>query len=126
MRKLTNDLFAGYKLDWGDEEGFYTNYGDFTVYMGELVPDSVYVPMTFEYGTMDSQTTMGSLLSVRNMILENQGFHYGYKTERDEKEVKGNFMEMYYPTAESWRTSVMDSSRDLLGVSLRRFLDLTF
>jgi hypothetical protein len=46
------------------------------------------MPVLFEYGTLNSQTTMGSLKSIHTMILENQGTQHGYKSERDSLRVK--------------------------------------
>jgi hypothetical protein len=45
--------------------------------------------MVFEFGTLDSQTTMGSIKSLHNLIVENQGVHHGYKTKKDELKING-------------------------------------
>ena len=115
-------LFKGYRIDFGDSDDFYTVTGDFTGYVGKLMPESkLFVPMTFEFGTLDSQTTMGSIRSIHNMILENQGFHHGYESEADRVEVKRRFREMYYPSSPRWRRAVVLQSQELFGVVAERF-----
>jgi hypothetical protein len=80
--------------------------------------------MTFEYGTMDSHTTMGSVKSLHNMIIENQGFHYGYETKEDEMEVKKRFREMYFPSSKEWRSEVIRQAREIFPVVIKRYQGL--
>jgi hypothetical protein len=115
MKDATEKLYEGYHIDWGDSKDFYTVTGDFTSLLGQMYPDKPFIPMTLEYGTMDSQKTMGSLRSIQNMILENQGFHHGYKSKRSERKVKEWFREMYAPSSPVWRTMVMEQSVELMG-----------
>jgi hypothetical protein len=110
VRTGTEYLFSGYRIDWGDSKDFYTISGDFSDLIGELLPDKLVIPMTLEYGTMNSQKTMGSLHSIQNMILENQGFHYGYRNKRSERKIKGWIREMYAPSSPAWQTLVMNQS----------------
>lgn len=124
VRNAIYRIFDGYKIDWGDTEDFYTVNGDFSDFIGKIIPDKFYIPMTFEYGTMDSQTTTGSVKSIHIMILENQGFHYGYVSSDDEIEVKKRFREMYYPLSEEWRSEVIRQTREILPTALKRYQDL--
>ena len=124
VRNAIYRIFDGYKIDWGDTEDFYTVNGDFSNFIGKIIPDKFYIPMTFEYGTMDSQTTTGSVKSIHIMILENQGFHYGYGSSDDEIEVKKRFREMYYPLSEEWRSEVIRQTREILPIALKRYQDL--
>jgi preprotein translocase subunit SecA len=110
IRQATEELYAGYQIDWGDSKDFYTINGDFSNLFVEMFPDKQIVPMTLEFGTMDSQKTMGSLKSIQTMILENQGFHHGYRNAHTEKVVKERIREMYNPSSEVWRTLVMDQA----------------
>jgi hypothetical protein len=103
-------LYEGYQIDWGDTKDFYTITGDFSDLIGKMFPDKLVIPMTLEFGTMDSQKTMGSLRSIQNMILENEGFHHGYKNKRSERKIKEWILEMYAPTSLVWRTMVMQQS----------------
>ena len=123
-KKLKKDLekiFSGNHIDWGDGDDFYTVTGDFTSYIGEILPDKYYIPMGFEFGTLDSQTTMGSIKSLHNMIVENQGFHHNYKTKKDETKINQNILEMYYPSSENWRSKAISDARVILSKSLKEF-----
>jgi hypothetical protein len=115
IRQATEELYAGYQIDWGDSKDFYTISGDFSNLILKLFPDKLVVPMTLEFGTMDSQKTMGSLRSIQTMILENQGFHHGYRNKHTEKVVQERIREMYNPTSEIWKTLVMDQAAGLLA-----------
>jgi hypothetical protein len=120
VKEGTEKLFEGYQIDWGDSKNFYTITGDFSNLIGKMLPEKLVIPMTLEYGTMDSQKTMGSLRSIQNMILENQGFHHGYKNERSERKIKGWLQEMYAPSSPVWRTMVMEQSNELMGKVFNR------
>jgi hypothetical protein len=125
-RKNMENIFAGYQIDWGDSDDFYTVTGDFVDFTGKLNNDKNFIPMTFEYGTMDSQTTGGSLKSIHIMILENQGNHYGYKKERDSLKVKHDILEMYFPSDNEWRIKIIKDTREILKVILPRFLETDY
>jgi hypothetical protein len=114
VKEAMEHIFKGYVIDWGDSDDFYTINGSFTDFIGILMPDKLYVPMVFEYGTLNSQTTLGSIRSIHNMILENQGFQHGYRSADDERRVKTNFMEMYNPSSEAWRSKVLSDTRELM------------
>jgi len=116
-KQVKNDLgiiFEGYDIDWGDGDDFYTVTGDFTGYIGRIQPEKHYLPMLFEYGTMNSQTTLGSMKSIHNMILINQAVQNGYASEKDEAKIEDIFLEMYYPSSKLWRTKVINDSKEIL------------
>ncbi len=115
------ELFSGYRIDWGDSDDFYTYTGSFTDFIGTLMPGKTVYPMLFEYGTMDSLKTFGSLRSLHNMILENQGFHHGYKNKKTEAKIKENFLEQFYPSDKAWRSKVIMDSKEILELVLDRF-----
>ena len=123
-KKLKNDLetiFSGNHIDWGDGDDFYTVTGDFTSYIGRIIPKQYYIPMVFEFGTLDSQTTMGSIRSLHNMIVENQGFHHNYKTEKDETKINKGVLEMYYPSSENWKSKAIEDAKIILSKSMKQF-----
>ena len=120
VKRATEDLFSGYPIDWGDGDDFYTITGDFTSVAAHYYPDKLVIPMTFEFGTLDSQTTMGSLVSIHNMILENQGFHHGYTSEKAQRKVEDSFREMYYPSSLAWRSIVMDQTFKMMELVFQR------
>ncbi|MCB1172827.1 MAG: DUF2817 domain-containing protein [Leptospiraceae bacterium] len=115
-------LFRGYKIDWGDSEGFYSVTGEFVNYIGKLCrADQLYIPMIFEFGTLDSHTPFGGAISVHNMILENQLFHYGSQTDSIAAVVRQRFLEMFYPSDEAWRRAALDQGAAALRRTLQRF-----
>jgi len=124
LKKQMETIFKGFQIDWGDSGDFYTITGDFVSYIGKINKNKTFIPMTFEYGTMDSQTTMGSLKSIHIMILENQGQQYGYATDKDSLKVKKDIVEMYYPSSEAWRSNVIDETKKLFDSSLKQFNSL--
>ena len=121
IKKDLKNLFSGNHIDWGDGDDFYTVTGDFTSYIGQVLPGKYYLPMVFEFGTLDSQTTMGSIKSLHNMIVENQGFHHGYKTKKDELKIKTDILEMYYPSSKNWRSKAIEDARKILSQAVKKF-----
>ena len=116
-------LFSPYPIVSGNDEDFYSVHGDFTQFTRDLTNEKqLFFPITFEYGTLDSQTTWGSLKSLDNMILENQGHHHGFRSSKDENEIKRRFREMYTPSDQKWRDSVIQQTRKIWLETLPRFL----
>jgi hypothetical protein len=124
IKSALENVFEGYNIDWGDSKNFYTINGAFSDYIGDLIPGKFYMPMVFEYGSLNSQTTIGSVKSLHNMILENQGTQFGYKTTKDSLKVKKTFMEMYNPSSEKWRSKVMNDSKTILEKALEKYVSL--
>jgi len=123
-KKLKNDIekiFSDNHIDWGDGDDFYTVTGDFTSYIGQIIPKKYYIPMVFEFGTLDSQTTMGSIKSLHNMIVENQGFHHNYKTKKDKTKINKGVLEMYYPSSKNWRSKAIEDAKIILSKSMEQF-----
>ncbi|MBY0371727.1 DUF2817 domain-containing protein, partial [bacterium] len=82
------------------------------------------VPVVYEFGTMDSQTTLGAIRSLHNIIAENQGYQWGYASEAQKQEIRRRFAEMFYPTSPEWRDAVLNQARSVLEESLGRFEEL--
>lgn len=118
-------IFAGTPIDWGDGDDFYTVTGDFATYVGTLLPDKDYLTMVFEFGTLDSQTTFGSILSLHNVILENQGAHFGYGSPADKTATFLRYRESYYPSSESWRSKAIADARKILAQAVPAYGSLT-
>lgn len=114
-------IFKGYTIDWGDSDDFYFVTGEFATFVGKLIPEKFFLPMCFEYGTTDSQTTRGAVRSIHTMILENQGYHYGYAGNTDERKVKERFREMFFPSSDKWRSEVIRKTRELLPLAIKRY-----
>lgn len=113
-------LFAGYRVDWGDSAGFYTISGSFADYLRSLAPGKKYYAMPLEFGTFDSQKTFGSLRSLHHMVLENQGLHYGYNDEKTEEKIKKDFLELFLPSDEAWRSKAIMDAKKILELVLER------
>jgi len=124
VKKDIEYLFSGNKIDWGNSDDFYTITGNLSSYIGEILPGKYYLPMVFEFGTLDSQTLMGSIRSLHNMIIENQGFGYGYASKEDSLSVAGIIREMYYPSSEAWRSKILADSRKMLSEALTKFKNM--
>lgn len=124
VKTALENVFKDYKINWGDSDDFYIINGSFTDYIGKLLSDKFYLPMVLEFGTLNSQTTVGSIKSIHNMVLENQGVQYGFKSAKDSIKIMHSFMEMYNPTSEKWRTKIMDDSKVMLNRTMKNYVDL--
>ncbi len=121
-RTAMEAIFKGYKVDWGDTGDFYITTGDLLGYLEDTIASKrLFIPMCFEFGTMDSQTTMGSIRSIHNIILENQGFWNGYDSEEDRKEIANRYIESYYPSSPQWRSEVLRQVKESFPVFVERF-----
>lgn len=114
-------LFSGTPIDWGGRDEFYTVTGDFATYVGEILPQKETMAMAFEFGTLDTQTTMGSIKALHNLMIENQGFLYGYTSEKDRKKVESRFIQGYYPSSRAWRSKAIQDARHILFPALNRY-----
>jgi hypothetical protein len=121
VRNGIETVFEGESIDWGSGKDFYTINGEYVGWVGSLVQDALYLPMLFEYGTLDSQKTFGSIKSIHVMINENQGAHYGFKNERSKQKTKHDFKEMYYPSSPAWRSKVMTDSHELMTRVMKNY-----
>jgi hypothetical protein len=125
-KQKLESLYKGYSIDWGDSDDFYTVTGEFVGFVGKLLQDKEFYPMVIEYGTLNSQTTMGSLQSIHLMIMENQGYHYGYASQEDSVRVKTSHLEMYAPSSPSWRNYVMEQTQNVFETVIPRFVSEEF
>lgn len=122
--EITEKLYSGTPVDWPDSKGFYTVYGDFTELVQALAKDKLYLPMTLEYGTMNSQDLFGLVKSLQIMIMENQGMHQGYAQESDRSAITQELMEMYYPSSAPWRTVIIKDTRNLLNQAFKIYSEM--
>jgi hypothetical protein len=125
-RILLETMFRDYKIDWPkSENNFYTVSGSFRDYVGALISaNKNYTGIAFEFGTLNSQTITGSILSIHNIILENQGYHNGYKNNNVQRLVKKRFREMFFPSSKIWRSEVIKQVSEVLPILLNRFAEL--
>jgi hypothetical protein len=116
VRERLEAVFAGQRIDWASGADFYTVTGDFVGWLGALRRSGLHLPAVFEYGTLDSQTTMGSIKSLHVTMLENQGAQFGYASPADRDKIQRDYREMFNPSSAAWRTQVIHDSRAMLRV----------
>jgi hypothetical protein len=115
------NIFSGLRIYWDHGHDSYRVTGDLASYLEQILPGKNCLTMTFEFGTLDTHTFMGAIKGLHLMIMENQGFHYGYKTRKDEIQVKSGFLESYYPLSEAWRSKVIEDSRQVISQALTEY-----
>lgn len=93
--------------------------------MGKILPGKHYLTMVFEFGTLDTQTTMGSIKALHNVIIENQGIQIGYKSASDEEKVKSRFLQGYYPSSRAWRSKAIEDARQILSQAVKKYQHTT-
>ncbi|MFH2092492.1 MAG: M14 family metallopeptidase [Pseudomonadota bacterium] len=120
-RAKIETIFKGFHLDWGDTDDFYTVSGDFLFYQGQVLRPKEYLPIVFEFGTLDTQTILGAMKALHNLMIENQGVHYGYATNKDETAAKNRFMEGYCPASAAWRSKAIHDARILLQHAVKNY-----
>ena len=125
-KTLLDTMFREHTLEWPNTgKEFYLATGFFRQYVRSLISaDKKYIRIAFEYGTLNSQSITGSIRSLHNMILENQGFHHGYENSQTENLVKHRFREMFFPSSEIWRYQIMKQTSEILPVLIDRYAQL--
>jgi len=113
-------IFKGHDLDYGQKKDFYEVTGGFVVFAGKLLQGKTkYAGMVFEFGTLNSQKTMGSLDSIYRMVRENQLTQHGSASDKDRETLRQLFREMFYPNSAKWRSSVAQQSHSVLADALK-------
>ncbi len=123
-RKKLSSLFKGVQIDWEGNRAFYSVTGDLLSYLELIIPGKAYISMTVEFGTLDTQTTLGAIKALHNIIIENQGFHYGYATKEDETAARQRFLQSYFPLSPAWRSKAIQDARILLQQTINRYQTL--
>ncbi len=120
-----SEVFNGFDIDAGSDDDFYETSGNFEMLTIKAFHDrEIVIPMTFEFGTMNSQTIMGGFRSLRNMIYENQGHQHGYASQADKQTGHGNFLEMFNPSDKTWRDQVLKTGTSTLKTVVTRFSEI--
>lgn len=116
------NIFGGEaQVDLSSKKSFYSAQGEVLTYLAHLFEDTKsgrnnQVPevlgITYEYGTLDSQTTWGSIDSLRRMVRENQNFWFPAKQASDSQEIQKEFNEMFNPQDSVWRKKIVQQTKD--------------
>jgi len=114
-------LFDGYKIESGSDKDFYPTTGNFVEWTRKAFPDKLVVPITFEMGTMDSQTMLGGARSLWTMVIENQGAHNGFNSKQSQLISASDFEELFNPQESSWQDAVVHQSMAILQSTITRF-----
>jgi hypothetical protein len=116
-------VYAGYPIVRGGEGTFYKISGEFGAYFGVRFADHLGSAMSFEYGTLDTDTLLGSIDALYRVKLENQGFHFGYADAFSQSEIERLFLEGYLPSSAAWREQVIAQAAESLPKILTRIQD---
>ena len=120
-----SEIFRGFDIDKGSDDNFYETSGSFdSLTMALFRNKDIAIPMTFEFGTMNSQTILGGFFSLRNLVFENQGFHHGYADQSSEKKIKKDFLDMFNPPDKEWRDQMITKGSKNLEVISQRFREI--
>lgn len=124
--KLMKQVFRGYPMEDAAGEDFYETKGDFTLYTTKRMLElkKRVVPMVLEYGTNDNQGTRGGIESLRMSIVENQLHHHGARAPHVAKQIKQDFLELYFPKSKKWRMTTMETTVKWVPVFLNRFREI--
>ena len=99
-KKRLIDIFSEKSINFSDEKNFYNVNGEMVGYLNHLNIQNSAISsavVTFEYGTLDSQKTFGSIESLRRMVLENQNHWYGLDQAESSLKIKSQFEDMFNP-----------------------------
>ena len=125
LRKLFRPKHDGnhYDLATGDDEGFYPTPGDIInalpVVLAADQPGKEVLAMTAEFGTL-GDGPLNQLRTLNRMIVELQGFRYGYASPSIEESVKHDYRELFFPSDLTWRKVVLSKSRYVIGRVIQR------
>lgn len=107
-----NKIFTFERIDYGDKKKFYHTTGDLITYLeAKSTPTTHIIGGTFEFGTLDSQKTLGSIESLRRTVLENQNHHQVADTETSDQ-VNSLFQDMFYPQDPIFKQQCFEQAHD--------------
>lgn len=121
-KTFTEKVFGLEKIDYGSNKDFYSTSGDSVAFVSSIFPDKNVASMCFEFGTLDSQTTLGSFKSLQTLRFESQGAHFGFATEKDRTESLEKSVRMFAPQEDEWRKQVLAQGKETFVSSIENFL----
>lgn len=100
-----------------DPVEFYTMQGDMVNWLYDYREASgvegKFYAAAFEFGTIGNSIPQ-ELISLWNMIFENQAFFQGIEKPRTKQQVTETFREMFIPSELRWRDKALDDCRQAL------------
>ena len=113
-----------YDLATGDDPGFYPTPGDIINYLPTLFTNNQEtLALTAEFGTIGTGT-LNQIKTLNRLVLENQGFHYGYSDQVVQRGIEHDFHQLFLPEDPIWRTLVIEKARYVLTNIIDRLGDL--
>jgi hypothetical protein len=126
-RALSEKLFqdpidSGIEYTPPSSTGFYATSGDYADIFVKLFPgdEKEVVGITAEFGTI-GDGLVDQIRSLNRMILENQGFHHGYKNAEVRNNVEKDYRDLFSPDDPNWKNSVLNEGRFLFERVINKF-----
>lgn len=111
---------AIYDFTPNDTEGFYKTEGATNDLFPQIASgDQRICAVTMEFGTL-GHSREAIIESLNRWLVEHQGHHYGYASPDIEAEVKRRYLDKFFPREDSWRTGILETSRELFTRVLKR------
>ena len=103
-----------------DTKEFYKIKGDMIDFLYMLIArefkDKQFYSTTLEFGTY-GDSIISALKSLQVIIEENRLYRYGVKYDKDKKNIRKNFLNLFAPTSEEWRSkAIKDFRQGLNGI----------
>ncbi len=123
LKKLKH-LYPNDKIEAADKErgNFYKISGSLFDFIYKICDqkNKTVLPVAWEFGTFDNIKIRKSLSSLRIMMNENQGFHYGFVNEQSKTKARDEFRNLYYPDDAIWRNRVLEKSAQTFETLLKK------
>ncbi len=119
QQDLLKKIFPLHSIDTAHNADFYVTHGDLVDWTWKHLSNKKVIPMVFEFGTLDSQTLSGGLLSLWISVIENQGHHFGYASAEDEQSTQKLFEMLFNPQDMIWQRAVLTQGLEALKQSLQ-------
>lgn len=111
-KEQQKSIFAPYTIDFTSDKNFYRTKGDLITYWQSQLQSKPATGITFEYGTMNSLSTLGSVESLYRTVKENQAWQHTEKSSEAYQQYRNLFKEMFYPQDPDWRQSGLKQAKE--------------
>jgi hypothetical protein len=109
-----------YAYTTSDTKGFYRTHGDLNSLPPSLASSGQRtLTLTFEFGTLGNGP-WSKLQTLTRILVENQGFHQGYVSEKAKRQAQEEYRELFFPSESKWRTNAIERTRETLHRVLKR------